>query len=146
MNEQDIIEKLQLIERLHAGAATEGERIAAASARERLRARLAEMTQAEQPEEYKFTLNDVWSRRLFIALLRRYGIRPYRYKRQRYTTVMAKAPPSFVDQTLWPEFQKLDDVLRGYLDEVTQRVISDAICADSSDAEIVDGEPKALPH
>ena len=48
---------------------------------------------------------------------------------------MAKVAKSFVDETLWPEFQQLNETLRGYLDEVTQRVIAQAICRDVSDAE-----------
>ena len=40
MDEQQLIEKLRLIERLHAGAATDGEREAAANAKERIRERL----------------------------------------------------------------------------------------------------------
>ncbi len=44
-------------------------------------------------------MGDMWSRKVFVALLRRYGIRPYRYKRQRYTTVMAKVSKKFVDRT-----------------------------------------------
>ena len=51
----------------------------------------------------KFQLADEWRRRLMVALLRRYGLRPYRYSGQRYTTVMARVPKSFVDGTLWPE-------------------------------------------
>lgn len=42
------------------------------------------------------------ARRLFLALLHRYDIKPYRYYRQRYTTVMAKISRGFVDETLWP--------------------------------------------
>jgi len=145
MDEQDLIEKLHRIERLYAGATTPGEKNAAAHAYERIKERLKEMEGTEKPVEFKFTMADMWSRRLFVALMRRYGINPYRYKRQRYTTVMAKVPPSFVDETLWPEFQKLNDQLRSYLDSVTERVVSEAIFKDSSDAEVVEGEPKSLP-
>ncbi len=144
MDERDLIEKLHRIERLYAGAATDGERTAAAQAYERIKQRLAEMGKTEKPVEFKFTMADMWSRRLFVALMRRYGIRPYRYKRQRYTTVMAKVPPAFVNETLWPEFEKLNDLLRGYLDGVTERVVSEAIFADSSDAEVVEGDPRSL--
>ena len=78
---------------------------------------------------------DDWSRRLFTALLRRYGIQPYRYRGQRYTTVMARVSKSFVDQTLWPEFQELVKVLQGYLSDVTDRVIRQAIFEDNSEVE-----------
>ncbi|MEM7387839.1 MAG: hypothetical protein AAF514_23135, partial [Verrucomicrobiota bacterium] len=123
MTEQDALAKLEKIERLFAGASTPGERTAASEARERLRARLRDLGQDEEPEEYKFSLNDEWSRRLFSALLRRYEIRPYRYKRQRYTTVMAKVPKSFVDETLWPEFEELNGILTRYISSVTDHLI-----------------------
>jgi len=42
---------------------------------------------------------------------------------------------SFVAETLWPEFQRLSETLRGHLDAVTKRVISQAICGDVADAE-----------
>jgi len=145
IDEQQLIKNLQSIERLHAGATTPGERDAAANALERIRQRLAEVAQLDPPIEYQFTMADMWSRRLFVALLRRYGIQPYRYYRQRYTTVMAKVPKGFVDETLWPEFQELDDTLRRYLDEVTDRVVSEGIYADSSEAEVVSDSQKQLP-
>ena len=81
-------------------------------------------------------MRDVWSKKLFLALLRRYGIKPYRYYRQRNTTVMARVPVSFVEETLWPEYQELDQTLRAYLEEVTERVIASGIYQDSSEAEV----------
>ena len=145
IKENDLIEKLRRIERLFSGATTEGERVAAANAIDRIRNRLEEAKKFESPIEYKFAMTDLWSRRLFVALLRRYGIKPYRYRGQRYTTVMAKVPISFVNDTLWPEFEKLDETLRSYLDEVTERVISEGIYKDSSDAEVVNNNTKVLP-
>ena len=50
-------------------------------------------------------------RRLFSALCRRYGLEPYRYKGQRYTTVIVRAPRSFIDRTLWPEYLELQAAL-----------------------------------
>ena len=131
-----IIETLQYIEALYAGATTDGERHAAASARERMRARLDSFEEIDPPVEYKFTLPDVWSRKLFVALLRRYGLTPFRYYRQRYTTVMVMVSREFVDETLWPEFKKLDDTLRAYLNDVTDRIISEGIYSDNSEPEI----------
>lgn len=51
--------------------------------------------------------SDPWSRQLFIALCRRYGIKPFRYSRMNRQTVMVRAPASFVHVTLWPEFKEL---------------------------------------
>ena len=135
--EQRLIEKLQSIERLHAGAATPGEQSAAAQALERMRQRLAELSRADPPVEHRFSLGDPWSRRLFVALLRRYAIKPYRYPRQRSTTVMARIPRRFLNETLWPEFQELNSTLVSYLDEVTTRVVSEGVHADSSEAPVV---------
>jgi hypothetical protein len=81
---------------------------------------------------------DMWSRKVFVALLRRYGIRPYRYSGQRYTTVMARVSRRFVDETLWPEFQEISDTLRAYLSDVTDRVVRQVIHKDSSEAEVVE--------
>jgi hypothetical protein len=135
--EQKLLEKLKLIERLFAGATTNGERVAAEEAMERIQQRLKQCQQVDPPVEYKFSLSDAWSRRLFVALLRRYGITPYRYYRQRHTTVMAKISKTFVDDTLWPEYQELNRALQGHLDEITTRVISQAIYENSSEAEEV---------
>jgi hypothetical protein len=143
VDERTLVEKLRRIEALFAGATTAGERDAAAGARERIQQRLTASTHTDPPREYRFSLADPWARKLFIALLRRYGIRPYRYKRQRSTTVMARVPASFVDDTLWPEFQELAKTLTQYLAEVTDRVIRDGIDGDASDAEVV--EDRTLP-
>jgi tRNA nucleotidyltransferase (CCA-adding enzyme) len=145
IDERQLLEKLRSIERLHAGATTPGERMAAANARERIRRRLEEAARLDPPVEYQFRMADMWSRRLFVALLRRYGIQPYRYRRQRHTTVMARVPKRFLDETLWPEFQELSATLRRYLDEVTERVVSEGVYADSSEAEVVSDSRKQLP-
>ncbi|TSD84384.1 hypothetical protein FFK22_032755 [Mycobacterium sp. KBS0706] len=155
----DLREKLRKIEALHAGAGTEGERLAAAAALERIRARLRQQQQQQQQqhqhqqqqqrqqsrapaEETKVSLPDQWSRHLFVALCRRYGLRPFRYKRQRRTTVMVRAPRGFVDRILWPEFQELNIELRRYLHAVTLRLIRDEIHADTTEAPEV-AEPAA---
>ena len=142
--EQQLIEKLQRIEALFAGATTPGERIAAANALKRIQQRVEDLKEIDPPIEYRFTFKNMWSKRLFVALLRRYGVKPFRYYRQRYTTVMAEVPKRFVDETLWPEFEKLDDTLSDYLDEVTNRVISEGIFPDSSDVELRE-DIKQLP-
>jgi len=134
--EQKLVEKLRRIEALFAGTTFEGERVAAADAMQRIRERLRQVQESDSPIEYKFTMTDMWSRRVLLALLRRYDIRPYRYHGQRHTTVMARVPVSFVDKTLWPEFEQLDDTLRAYLNEITDRVISECIHANSSEAEV----------
>ena len=140
--EAQLREKLRKIEALFAGAGTVGERIAAEAALERVRARLAELERRDQPIEMQFSLPDQWARRLFLALCRRYGLKPYRLHRQRLTTVMLRVPKGFVDQVLWPEFQELNAALMHYLNDVTTRVIRDEVHRDTSEAaEIAPGLP-----
>jgi hypothetical protein len=136
-------EKLRKIEALYAGAGTEGERLAAEAALARIRARLDEAGRRETASEIKFSVADQWSRHLFLALCRRYGLEPYRYPRQRRSTVMLRAPRPFIDQVLWPEFKELEAELRSYLQEVTLRVIREDVYSDTSDAaELAQALPK----
>jgi hypothetical protein len=143
-NEADLVAKLLRIEALHAGATTPGERVAAENAMKRLQGRLRDARAFDPPVEYRFTMQDKWSRSLFVALLRRYELVPYRYRRQRHTTVMVSVPKRFVDLTLWPEFVALDRELRTFLAGVTDRVIREALHADTSEADERE-EPAALP-
>jgi hypothetical protein len=145
MDEARLIEKLRLIETLFAGATTAGEKDAADRARQRILERLKSLEKADPPIEFKFTLHDIWQQKVMIAILRRYGLKPYRYRGQRHTTVMTKAPEGFVNETLWPEYREISRTLRTYLSEVTERVISEVICKDNSEAAIVD-EPRQLPE
>ena len=128
-------EKLKLIEALYAGAATGGERAAADSARQRIRDRIRQHEAADPPVEFSFKLNNAWSRKLFVALLRRYDLKPYRYHRQRHTTVMARVSRGFVNNTLWPEFVELDKELTSHLDSVAEKIINESVFEDSSDIE-----------
>lgn len=133
--EHELREKLRRIEALYAGATTEGERMAAKAALERIRKRLSETERVEQPVEFKFTFADPWARKLFVALCKRYGLQPYRKARQRTSTIMVRAPRSFVHTTLWPEFQDVEDALRVYLNEVTERIIREEVFGDMRETE-----------
>lgn len=135
MNDQtQLREKLRKLEALFAGAGTPGEKQAAEAGLERIRARLAELERSDPAIEMQFSLPDLWSRKLFLALCRRYGLKPYRLARQRATTVMLRVPKKFVDQVLWPEFRELNAELARYLDEVTTRLIREEVHRDTSEA------------
>ena len=90
-------------------------------------------------------MSDPWSRRLFIALCRRYGLRPFRYARQRRQTLVVKGPPSFINRTLWPEYQQLNAALSSYLMEITDKLIRDEVHPETADAEDI-ADPPALPR
>ena len=132
--EQELRDRLRKIEALFEGATTPGERSAAEAAIDRVKQALAGLTRTERPTEIQFSLADRWQRRLFTALCRRYGVEPYRYKRQRYSTLVVRAPRSFVDRTLWPEYLELKEALDEYLNEATERIIREEVYADAREA------------
>jgi hypothetical protein len=51
---------------------------------------------------------------------------------------MARVPDRFVKETLWPEFLQLSDTLENYLSEVTEKIVSQVICQDNSETDIVE--------
>ena len=131
--EGTLLEKLRKIEALHAGTTVDGEREAARRAAERIRARLVELRGREQDEEFLYRLPDPWKRKLFVALCRRYGLKPFRESGRRHSTVQLRAPKAFHERTLWPEFVALCEELDAHLDELTTRVIREAINDDVSE-------------
>ncbi len=131
--EAELKEKLRKIEALFAGAATGGERDAAQAARERIQAKLHNTERREKAAEMRFTLGDGWNLRLFLALCRRYGLKPYRKHGQRRTTVMLMVVPSFANDILWPEFAQLAEALMEYLNEATERIIREEVFKDTGD-------------
>lgn len=142
--EGTLVEKLRKLEALHAGTKVDGEREAARRAAERIRARLEELRGREEDIELLYRLPDPWTRQLFVALCRRYGLEPFRERGRRSSTIQLKAPRTFHEKTLWPEFQALSAELKAHLAELTERVIREAIHDDVTEAPEA-GAPKALP-
>ena len=141
--EQNLRDKLSKIEALFAGAATAGEKSAAGAAAERIRARLGQAAKTEAAVEMRFSIPDVWSRKLFIALCRRYGLRPFRHRRMHRQSIIIKAPKSFTEKVLWSEFLELDAALVSYLAEITDKVIREAVHGEVGEAEEID-EPAQI--
>ena len=48
---------------------------------------------------------------------------------------MVRAPRSFVDKTLWPEYLELQAALHSYLNEATERIIRDEVYRDADEAK-----------
>ncbi len=144
-SEETLRAKLRKIETLFAGAATPGEKAAASAAGDRIRARLRQAQGTEKAIEMKFSIADGWSRQLFIALCRRYGLRPFRYRRMHRQTIIVKAPKSFIERVLWPEFEELNAALTAYLAEITERVIKEEVYGDIGDVEEVDASRRIGP-
>jgi hypothetical protein len=142
--DKDIRDKLAKLEALFARGATAGERAAAGAARDRLQARLGpELDGSEETEtEMQYSLPDVWSVRIFVALCRKHGIRPYRYPRQRRTTVMVRVRRSSFEQTVSEEFRMLHRELTAYFTEMVDHLIADAMKSDGDDETL---EQRRLP-
>lgn len=123
MTEYELIQKLLKIEALHSGATTEGEKLSASKAKERILKRIEECKPVDPPIEYKFTLQSDWSVKIFVALLDRYNIRAYRKTRQRRTTVMARVSVSFVETVLWPEYVDIQDEVDKYFNAKVDNIV-----------------------
>ena len=128
---QDIREKLSKLEALFARGATAGERAAAGAALERMQARLEKEGEAEI--EVKYSLPDVWSVRLFVAICRKHGVQPFRYRRQRRTTVMVRIRKTEFERTVATEFHALHLELTDYFAEMVDHLISDVMKSDGDD-------------
>ena len=142
--ENEIRDKLAKLEALFARGATAGERAAAGAARDRLQARLClELDESEESEtEMQCSLPDVWSVRIFVALCRKHGIRPYRYPRQRRTTVMVRVRRSSFEKTVSEEFRMLHRELTAYFNAMVDHLIADAMKSDGDDESL---EQRRLP-
>jgi hypothetical protein len=141
MTEAQLRDRLRKISALFEGALTSGERAAAAAAMERVKESLgaigsAPHRTADEPlVEMQFSLADRWQRRLLTALCRRYGLVPFRYRRQRHTTLMVRLKRSFLDRILWPEYIELRDALDEYLAAATDRIIREEVFNDDREAQ-----------
>jgi hypothetical protein len=129
--EQKLKAKLRAIEALFAGTTSEGERDAAARARDRILDRIREV-KSTTLVEWRFSL-DSYTRHLLIALARRYELQPYRYAGQRRSTLVLRAPESFLRDVFLPEYDRMVDVLHEHLLDLTKRVVAEALNDDQSE-------------
>ncbi|GAC1579378.1 MAG: hypothetical protein NVS3B5_12490 [Sphingomicrobium sp.] len=56
-------------------------------------------------------------------------------------TVIVRAPATFVQTTLWPEFEELSGALTAHLHEITTKIIREEVHEATEDAEEVN-EPR----
>lgn len=137
VDEKALRQKLAKVEELFRCAGSPGERAAAEAAIGRLHARLGSGDRDQEPKvELKFSLPDRWSMRLFIAICRKHGVRPYRYARQRRTTIMARARPEDFKRVVWSEFCQLHDELERYFEDVSDQLITRAMGSDGNDSTV----------
>lgn len=141
MSADQLIERLVKIEALHAGATTPGEKVASEEALGRILARLEAL--ADEPQDFQFTLTSRWSQKLFVALARRYGLKPFRRRRQHATTIMLNVKKRFLEDTFMPQFNAIHEELVKHLDEIAQKIIEAAVHRDLTAAPEV-AAPKQL--
>jgi hypothetical protein len=55
--------------------------------------------------------------------------------------VVLRAPASFINGTLWPEFLQIKEALDEYLHEATERIIREEVFGNAEEAEEQDGTP-----
>ncbi|MDD3147566.1 MAG: hypothetical protein PHD82_09705 [Candidatus Riflebacteria bacterium] len=133
LDDHRLIEKLRKIQALYDKGVTEGEKNAALAAMQRIKEHMLTAKPKPQIEEIKFTFDNSWSRNLFIALLRRHKIEPYRRPRQKKVTIMAKMTTEYCDNVLWPEFLALNKELVGFINQATAEIIKKAVNPDLSE-------------
>ena len=143
MEDAGLRAKLAKLEALFRRAGSAGEKAAAGAAIERLQEHLTgsgektewrktehrktehRKTKQREPEvELQYSLPDMWCVDLFRAICRKHGVRTYRYKRQRYTTVMVRAREGEFHRNVWSEYCQLHSELQAYFNDVTDHLIS----------------------
>ncbi|PIV60109.1 MAG: hypothetical protein COS14_05225 [Bacteroidetes bacterium CG02_land_8_20_14_3_00_31_25] len=121
---EGILEKIKKIEALISGATTDGEKIAAIFAKQRILDKYPELETNRQQTEWTLHTPDTWHKKLLMALCRKYEIKPYRYARQKYTTVMVKINEDFLNKVLWPEYLEYSKHLEQLIKEITNDLIN----------------------
>jgi len=121
---ENLLDRIKKIESLIIGAKTDGEKSAAISAKGRLLKKYPELEINKDPKEYRLYTNDNWHKRLLLAICRKYGVRPYRYKRQKYTTVMVNMNEEFLNKILWKEYLEYAGHLEKLVKEITDDLIN----------------------
>jgi len=121
---ESLLEKIKKIEALIDGASSEGEKEAAISAKKRILNKYPHLEIHKDPKEYSLRTEGEWDKKLLLAICRKYGIKPYRYKRQKYTTVMVNINEEFLNKVLWKEYTEYSSHLNKLIGEITDSLIS----------------------
>ena len=138
IDDEELRAKLAKVEALFRRAGSPGERAAAGAAMGRLQGRLgASASKRAEPEvELQFSLPDSWSVSLFVAVCRKHGVRPYRYRRQRRTSVVVRTVERDFNRVVWPEYSRLQTELESYLEDVTDHLITRVMGSDGDDSAL----------
>ena len=126
-----IFEKISKIEALIERSSSDGEREAARQAKERIL-----KSQTRKPKEYTVSSRNQWHKKLFVSLCHKHNLSTYRYKRQKYTTTMVHVSPEFMNEVLWPEFEKYGEMLEALVQDIVESLIAKIYKGDQQEMEI----------
>ncbi len=118
-----LLDKIKKIEALISGAKTDGEKNAAILAKGRILEKFPELEINKNIKEFALYTSNTWHKKLLIAICRKYGIKPYRYYRQKHTTVMVKINTDFLNNVLWKEYLEYSTHLEELVEEITDSLI-----------------------
>jgi len=121
---QNILERIKKVEALISWAKSDWEKNAAMAAKERIFKKYPELDIKNNIVEYTIKTQDSWHKKLFVAICRKYNIKPYRYYRQKYTTVMIKINEVFLHEILWKEYLEYSEILEELISWITDEVIN----------------------
>jgi hypothetical protein len=121
-SEQALVDSFRRIELKHAGLlGTPG--ADASQSRERIVARLRKLADAGDVQEFQCTVKGTWESFLLHSILKRYGIQPYRYRKQRQTTILVRVSKRFMDETLWPIYAAASESLVARFNEIARAIL-----------------------
>ena len=113
------------VEALFRRSGSPGEQAAAGAAMDRPRCRPGNADEDGGPETgLQFSLPDMRSVRLFVAVCRKHGLRPFRYPRQRRMTVMARARERSLGRVVRAEFSQPQTQLEIHFQNVADYLIA----------------------
>lgn len=85
---------------------------------------LSEWRQRETDIEFRCSIPDSVSQRVFGAVCLRYGLEIYA-RRRKSATICVRAPRGFVEQVLWPEFEAITSVVSRTVSAAVERVMEE---------------------
>ena len=87
------------------------------------RKQLDEWRQRGPDTAHQLTVATPQSKQMLVLICDQYGLRPYRRRRQRATTVCLDAPTGFVDEVLWPLFEPMANIIDDAAAQTTTRIM-----------------------
>ena len=120
---EKLLERIKKIEALIVGAQTEGEKNAAISAKDRVLNTYQELKTEANNVEFILRAPDSWHKRLLLSICRKYGLKLYRYKGQKYTTVMVNVNEEYLNKIVWKEYLEYSDHLEKLVGAITDGLI-----------------------